>query len=109
LSGYKRKGFYADDAVRIEFSVPKIIFSNNLQELGDTDFENVIDTLSKRLITLGVRIETDVLRNASVSTVHFAKNIELSNGYTSRMLIGEMQKVNISKQLDISRAKFTNS
>lgn len=109
LSGYKRKGFYTEDAVRIEFSVPKLLYKNNLQELRESDFENVVDTLAVRLTTMGVIIEKEVLRRSSVSTVHFAKNIALSNGYTSRMLIGEMQKVNISKQLDISRAKFTNN
>ena len=109
LSGYKKKWFYVDDTIRIEFSVPKILYRNNLQELRATDFESVIERLYERLVTLWATIEKDTLRRASVSTAHFAKNIALSSGYTSRMLIGEMQKVNISKQLDISRAKFTNN
>ncbi len=108
LSGYKRKGFYIEDTIRIEFSVPKILYKNNLKELQENDFESVINTLKDRLDTMGAIIDTDTLGRASVSTVHFAKNIPLSSGYSSRMLIGEMQKVNTSKQLDVSRAKYTN-
>lgn len=49
LTGYKRKSFAQDANVRIEFSVPKLLFLNNLDELEDKDFPKVIDILQDRL------------------------------------------------------------
>lgn len=108
LTGYKRKSFAQEDSVRIEFSVPKLIFLNNLDELEEKDFSNVIDTLQDRLKTMGVVVSKAVLQNASVSSVHFGKNIKLEDGYTATHLISEMNKVNLRKSFDFARARYIN-
>ena len=108
LTGYKRKGYLQDANVRIEFSVPKLVFLNNLDELEEKDFANVIDTLQDRLKTMGIIINKNVLQNASVSSVHFGKNIKLEDGYTATHLISEMNKVNLRKSFDFARARYIN-
>lgn len=107
LTGYKRR-FSQDANIRMEFSVPKLIFLNNLDELEDKDFSEVISTLQERLRTMGVIVTKSVLQNASVSSVHFSKNIKLEDGYTTNHLISEMNKVNLRKSFDFTRSRYIN-
>jgi len=107
LTGYKR-GASTEANVRIEFSIPKLIFLNNLDEVTNDNFSRVIQTLQDRLQEMGLIISQSVLINASVSSVHYSKNIPLEDGYTSTYLISEMNKVNLRKSFDFTRAKYTN-
>lgn len=107
LTGYKRQ-FSQEANVRMEFSVPKLIYLNNLEELEDKDFPKVIEVLQERLKTMGVLVTKSVLENASVSSVHFSKNIVLQDGYTVSHLISEMNKINLRKSFDFARARFIN-
>jgi len=107
LTGYKRQ-FSQEANVRMEFSVPKLLYLNNLDELEEKDFPLVIDTLQDRLKTMGVVVTKAVLQNASVSSVHFSKNILLQDGYTANHLISEMNKVNLRKSFDFAKTRFMN-
>jgi hypothetical protein len=108
LTGYKRKSFVQEANVRVEFSVPKLLYQNNLDELEDKDFPKVIETLQDRLRIMGVIVSKATLQNASVSSVHFSKNILLKDGYTVNHLISEMNKVNLRKTFDFARARYIN-
>lgn len=107
LTSFKR-WFGQDSNIRIEFSAPKLLYMNNLDELEDKDFPQVIGVLRDRLKTMGIDIEKAVLEDAPVSSVHFSRNIELVGGYTASYLIAEMNKVNLSKNLDFARTRFLN-
>ncbi len=105
LTGYKRG---QDETVRIEFSAPKLLYLNNLDELQDDDFSSVIETLCKRLQMMGVVATEELLKSASVTSVHFSKNILLEDGYTASHLISEMNKVNLRKSFDFARTRYIN-
>lgn len=107
LTGYKRQ-FSQEANVRMEFSVPKLLYLNNLEELEDRDFPKVIEALQDRLKTMGVIVTKSVLENASVSSVHFSKNIVLQDGYTVSHLISEINKVNLRKSFDFAKTRFIN-
>lgn len=107
LTGYKRR-FSQDANVRMEFSAPKLLFLNNLEELENKDFPKLIEILQERLKTMGVIITRSVLENASVSSVHFSKNILLQDGYTASHLISEMNKVDLRKSFDFAKTRFMN-
>jgi hypothetical protein len=107
LTGYKRK-FLKEENVKIEFSVPKLLYLNNLEELEDKDFSKVIEVLIERLKIMGVIVKAQVLENASVSSVHFSKNIVLKDGYTASYLISEMNKVDLRKSFDFAKTRFIN-
>jgi hypothetical protein len=107
LTGYTRR-FSQEANVRLEFSAPKLLFLNNLDELEDSDFSRVITTLQERLKTMGVIVSRLVLETASVSSVHFSKNILLEDGYTANHLISEMNKVNLRKSFDFAKTRFMN-
>ncbi len=107
LTGYKRR-FSQDANVRMEFSVPKLLYLNNLDELEEKDFPKVIETLQERLKTMGVIVTRLVLENASVSSVHFSKNIKLEGGYTASHIISEIGKIDLRKSFDFAKARFIN-
>lgn len=107
LTGYKRK-YVQQENVRIEFSVPKLLYLNNLDEVSDQDFEEVVTTLQNRLEKMGVILTKNVIKNASVSSVHFSKNIILENGYTASFLISEMNKVDLRKSFDFAKTRYIN-
>lgn len=107
LTEYKRQ-FSQEENVRIEFSAPKLLYLNNVDEVEDKDFSLVIDTLQDRLKTMGVIVAKPFLENANVSSVHFGKNILLKNGYTVNYLISEMNKIDLRKSFDFAKTRFIN-
>lgn len=107
LTGYSRR-FSQDANVRMEFSVPKLLYLNNLDEVEEKEFTEEITILQERLKTMGVVVSKSVLQNASVSAVHFSKNIKLEDGYTASHLISEMNKVDLRKSFDFARSRYIN-
>lgn len=108
LTGYSR-WFSQNANVRIEFSAPKLLYLNNLEELEDQDFEEITKVLVERLRDMGVIVSRTTIENASVSSVHYSKNIVLKNGYTTNHIISEIGKIDLRKTFDLSKAKFTNN
>lgn len=96
------------ELLRIEFSIPKLIFGNNVDEVCEKDFENVLETLKLRLQDFGVYVFIPHLRKAIVSTFHPSKNILLSGGYTASGIIKELRKINLTKKMDLNRDSFRN-
>jgi len=105
LTGYKR---FSDYFVKLEFSIPKLIYYNNLDEVEDINFEKIIKILYARLYEMDVKINTDVLSNANVSAIHYSKNIELHNGYTADYIIRELKKTNKRKSFDNTTFRYSN-
>jgi len=95
--------------LKIEFSVAKMLFGNNIEEVEESDFEAVLSALHKAMLTMQVEVPIKTLRKASVPTFHPSKNIELSDGYTSGFVITELKKIDVSKKMDLNRDSFRNS
>ncbi len=109
LSGIKRKSNGGVDAfIKIEFSIPKLLYMNNLDEVKESDFKLVIDALKDRLLRMGIAVPSKYLTFAPVTAVHYSKNILLTDGYTSQFILSELSKIDIRKSFDFSKTKFTN-
>lgn len=93
--------------LKIEFSAPKLIFNNNFQELEDSDFETVVQTLKKRLYEMSVLVDEDVLRRAEITGIHYGKNVLLTTA-TSSLVIKMLKKFDISQRLDEGDTDFRN-
>jgi hypothetical protein len=91
----------------IEFSAPKILFNNNFDELTDDDFGDLCQTLAKRLRYMGFYIFAQQLEKCEVKTIHYGKNVVLSDYSTASSVISELAKSNIStrKNADIRAYK----
>jgi len=102
-----RKGGYVTP-LRIEFSIPKLIFSNNFDEIQENDFEIVIRKLRERLKDMEILIKESDLINANVSAIHFSKNIALTDYSSCSMVINDLAKINLTKRLDLNKTSFRN-
>src|SRR5438132_465796 len=58
--------------MKIEFSVPKILYGNNVNEVDDIQFADVLTSLQERLSIMGVDFTTDELRAAAIVAVHYS-------------------------------------
>jgi len=107
LTGYKRK--YRDERnVKIEFSIPKIIYNNNLDEVEENQFDEVVNALKNRLREMGIVATENTIKNAGVSSIHYSKNIILEDGYTVNQVISELNKIDLKKTFDFAKARFIN-
>ncbi len=94
--------------LKIEFSAPKIIFQNNLDELDEDYFSRIIELLHLRIMAMGTDISHENLANASVSSFHPSKNIKLSGYWTATAVIKELNKLAIPKIFDLDNKDYNN-
>jgi len=99
---------FGDKSLRIEFSVPKLLFGNNFDEVEDSDFEEVVKKLHQYLTSKNVGTIPDIIRKAQVSTTHYSKNIVLTDYTTSRMVLSELKKVNLPKWFEANEKFHAN-
>lgn len=106
IKSIRKEGF--DISMKIEFSIPKILYGNNFDEVDDYNFDEVLRLLHKKLMYLDVLVEIKDLRTAYVSSVHYSKNVIL-NAYTCSYAFEKLSKINLSSRIDIGAVKFKNS
>jgi len=94
--------------LKIEFSIPKLLYGNNFDELTDADFPVIIQKLKTVLNEMGVGMFEHFLVNAPVSSVHYSKNIALTDYTTPYSYLTEIGKANINKMLDITQIEYRN-
>ncbi len=101
LSGHKT-------LLKIELSLPKLLFGNNFDELTRKDFSAVVKKLVTVLASMGVITTADMLAQAPVSTIHYAKNIPLTDGSTPYHYINKIKEANIKLSLDVNQTDYRN-
>ncbi len=94
--------------LRIEVSLPKLLFGNNFEELTRKDFAAVINKLTNVLQSMGVETTKEQLAQADVSSIHYAKNIPLTDGSTPYHYINKIKEANIKLSLDINQTDYRN-
>jgi len=92
----------------VQQGLPKLLYENNVDEVCDEDFPKVLEQLKKRLMDFGIYADIEVLTNANVTTFHPSKNILLTDHYTSSAVIKELQKINLTTRLDLTKDTFRN-
>jgi hypothetical protein len=107
ITAYKR-GYQREQQIKIEFSAPKLLFLNNLEELSDNQFEEVVETLQNRLQRMGVSIFKINIIEASVTSIHFGRNIRFTDGQTATGIIDQLARIDLRKSFDFARARFIN-
>lgn len=95
--------------MKIEFSVPKLLFGNNFDEVEEADFEQVIQILKLTLREMGVLVFEHFLVKAPVSAIHYSKNIPLTDYTTPYTYIELLSKANINQRLDLNQTDFRNA
>jgi len=110
LTVYKRinRDGNSEISLKIEFSIPKLLYGNNFDEPTDSDFPIVIQKLKAILKEMGVYLFEKNLINAPISSVHYSKNIALTDYTTPYTYLSQLTKLNINKRLDTNRTDFRN-
>jgi hypothetical protein len=94
--------------LRIEFSAPKLVFGNNFDELKTGDFARVLIALHHALGSMGICVSREVLRKARISAIHYSKNIAFTDYTTCFMVMSELDLIDLSSRLDLSRTDYRN-
>lgn len=100
-----RSGGYST-RLYMELSAPKVVFNNNFDELGDGDFDNLCKQLAKTLRRLGIVVDKETIKNASVNAIHYSKNVILTDGRLARTLVQELAKTNVSTRRQTKRKTY---
>ncbi len=95
--------------LRIELSLPKLLFGNNFAELRFKDFTPVAEKLVVVLAGMGVITTPALLARAPVSVVHYSKNIKLTDGSTPFHYINKIKEANAKLSLDINQTDYRNA
>lgn len=108
LTAIKQGARLTGKFLKIEFSAPKLLYGNNVDELTGGDFQAVVAALKNRLIRMGVFVLTDFLEEAEVTAFHPSKNVLLSDGYTASYIISDLARIGLPRRLDMAKVTFTN-
>jgi len=95
--------------LKIELSLPKLLFGNNFKELTQKQFTNVVEKLCTVLHTMGIATDVETLACASASGIHFSKNIPLTDGSIAYHYINKIKEANITLSLDINQTDYRNT
>ncbi|MFA5998590.1 MAG: hypothetical protein WC747_01055 [Candidatus Babeliales bacterium] len=109
LSRRKNLQGISEIMLTIEFSIPKLMFGNNIEELQQKDFGDVITKLNTVLFDMGVEIYAQDLQNAAVLAIHFSKNIVLTDGSTPFHFIQKIKETAMSGRLDNNQTDYRNA
>ena len=96
------------ESLRIECSVPKLLFGNNLEELGDGDTKRFVRTMQKLLWSMGVEVEEEAIWRANVSKLHVGINVQLDSGMTCPDAMRELGRTLKNANWDRSRTDYLN-
>lgn len=95
--------------LKIEFSAPKLLYGNNFDEIDDLDFSKLVQTLHRRLFMMGVSVPNpNDIKIADIASIHYCKNIILTDYSTPSLIINELSKANISKLKDVNSTDYRN-
>jgi hypothetical protein len=96
--------------LKIQLSLPKLMYGNNFDELSGVDFDAVIERLADKLKEMGVRIWNmpGGLQEAPVSAIHYSKNVVLTDGTTASKLIDGIKVGNHSLRVDTNQTDYRN-
>lgn len=97
-----------DNILKVELSLPKLLFGNNINELRLKDFVTLTQTLVTVLATMGVVTTAQALAQAPMSKVHYSKNIVLTDGSTPHYYISKIKEANIKFSLDVNQTDYRN-
>ena len=108
LTIVKRRVLGSYPTLKIELSLPKLLYGNNFVELENSNFSLILDFLQARLKDMGVSVSLESLSNSRILAVHYSKNFIIEQGFTCAMVLREIHKSQINAKLDDCVTKFRN-
>jgi hypothetical protein len=97
-----------ETVLKIELSLPKLMFGNNFAELRFKDFSALIHKLSAALADMGIETTAQELAQAPISGIHYSKNIIFTDGSIPYHYIQRIRESNIQLTLDTNQTDYRN-
>lgn len=94
--------------LKVELSLPKLFFGNNFQELKGKDLQPLLQKLADTLKQMEVIVDPKNLAKASISAIHYSKNITLTDGSTPYHYINKLKESNMKMSLDVNQTDYRN-
>ncbi len=94
--------------MRIELSIPKLMFGNNLQELSEHDMNDVCTKIKESLAQVKIKVMREAIRNAPVSVLHLGKNFLLPEDIHPHEIVDAISKTETTKAYDGARERYGN-
>ncbi len=94
--------------LKIEVSLPKLLFGNNFDELQYKDFATITNKLITLLHDMGVVTTAQDLAQAPVAAIHYAKNMAFTDGSTPHYYINKIKEAQVPLSLDINQTDYRN-
>lgn len=94
--------------LKVEFSVPKLLYGNSVLEVVEGDKDRVFMELKAALAKVNIVVEIESIAKAALATVHLCKNVFLPRNIKMREILNELQKVDINKVFDVTGKQFKN-
>lgn len=94
--------------LKVELSLPKLLFGNNFNELQYKDFKQLCKKLVAILADMGVATTKKEICDAEVFAIHYSKNIELTDGSTPYHYINKIKEANSKMSLDVNQTDYRN-
>jgi|SRR3989344_4285426 len=94
--------------LKIECSVPKLLFANSIQEAGEVHKEEIFNALKNVLWRVGIQISKEAITDARLATVHLCKNVPLPRDIRMQEALSELGRVDINKTVDITNKEEKN-
>jgi hypothetical protein len=91
-----------------EFSLPKLLYGNSVQEVTEKDLNRVIAALEHAFEKVGIKVEEGAIRTSRITAVHFCKNILLPEDIRLQDILAELQRVDLGKVVDITTKETKN-
>lgn len=101
-----QRGFHI--LLRVEASLPKLKYGQNFSELQDADLDFICQRLAQQMERMQVRVTANAIRRAQVSMVHFSKNLPLTDYTRCSMVIREIARGSVTRQLDSVKTDYYN-
>lgn len=98
-----------EQMLKIQLSLPKLLYGNNFDELRYKDFNQIIIRLQEILEQMGIMTTTDTLVHAPVSAIHYSKNLPFTDGSTPYHYILKIKEANIRLSLDVNQTDYRNT
>lgn len=93
--------------LNIEFSAPKVVNGDNYNELADSNLDFLAEQLKRKLTHYGIIVtDNDTIKNAMVSTIHYSKNIPLTDYDTTYEVISDLEKCNFTTNKKADRQVY---
>lgn len=93
----------------IEFSVPKLLWGQSLQELSGTELDRIASIISFELKGMGVEVSEQVIKDSVVVRAHFGKNIPLPSPITAQDALQKLYKADVGRSKHINMREWRNN